>query len=135
MSNLIKILASICVVVTIGCATGPSGKAYDFAEGEWNFIWEYISSTYTYKTTIVDETLATYGFRDGRFVFHGNDGQGRWEGYWIEKFGKNNLCADTREGTNAWGEVVLQFNAAYNEFEGTWDFCGEGRKFELRGYR
>ena len=131
MSSPIRILALLAASLAIGCATGPSGKPFDSAPGEWKFVWEWVNSSYTHKTTIVDETLATYGFRDGRFIFHSNDGKGRWEGYWIEKFGKNDLCSDTKEESNAWGAVVLQFNPEHNQAKGTWDFCWEVRKFSL----
>ena len=60
------------------------------------------------------------------------DDQGRWEGYWVES---GNDCTEKKHGSNSWGVSIYQFNETYNEYEGTWDMCGEGKKYKMTGVR
>ena len=79
--------------------------------------------------TFIDETMATYAYQDGRIFFYAIDDQGKWEGYWARK------CSVKKNGSADWGVVTFQFNDAYNEFTGQWNFCGEGEEWEWNGVR
>ena len=91
-------------------------------------------TTVAANLTIIDETKATYTWMNGRIIFYAIDGQGKWEGYWVENAGQHD-CADKKDGSTDWGVGIFQFNDTYNEFTGKWDFCGDGEKFDWRGAR
>ena len=103
--------------------------------GEWS--WQLEGPNYQWHSgnmTIIDETKATYTHRQGRVIFYAIDDQGKWEGHWVEDSGPVN-CSDKKDGSTHWGVAILQFNDAYNNFRGTWDFCGDGVTYDLDGDR
>jgi hypothetical protein len=136
MFNLVRILALLSTILMVGCATGPSGKAFDSAIGEWTSKVEMMESGVDKETMIiVDESRATYSARNGRIQFYAVDDQGKWEGYWIETALGAASCTVDKDGDSVWGVAIFQFNAQFNEFTGTWDLCGEGKKYSWNGYR
>lgn len=136
MLNALRGFVLLSAVLVLGCAIGPSGKSFDSAIGKWNSTYQKIDSgSYSTPITIIDETKATYPNRHGQISFHAIDDQRKWEGYWLEKWGKNYVCAEARDGNAAWGRVMFQFNDQYNRFTGEWDFCGEGKKYWWNGFR
>ena len=135
MLNLTRTFVLLSTILIIGCATGPSGKSFDSAVGEWSSqILQPTGIALSTKLTIIDETKATYEWTNGRILFHSIDGQGKWEGYWVEDAGRHD-CGDKKDGSTDWGVAVFQFNDAYNKFTGKWDFCGDGEKFDWDGVR
>ncbi|MFZ1679593.1 MAG: hypothetical protein WAT70_01130 [Rhizobiaceae bacterium] len=85
--------------------------------------------------TLPDEPMtgairAPYTQDDGRIVGRMNklktgDYSVGISGVWIESQSAK-ACATKKEGSPYWGNVTLQFNAAYDAFTGRWDYCGEG---------
>jgi hypothetical protein len=136
MFHSTKALLVLSTLLIISCATGPSGKSFDSALGEWKTKTVQSSGRVTSdRMTIIDETKATYGFGEGRIFFYAVDDQGKWEGYWVESDGSNMSCTETKDGSNIWGVVVFQFNDSYSSFSGDWDACGQGKKSSWNGYR
>ena len=136
MFHLTRVLAIFSTLLMVSCASGPSGKTFDSALGEWKT--EFItmnSQSGTPRMTIIDETKASYAFTGGRIFFSAVDDQGKWEGYWVEDDATDMSCTEKKDGSNVWGVVVFQFNETYNEYKGTWDFCGEDQKFATKGVR
>ncbi len=135
MPNLMRIFVVFSTILIIGCASGPSGRSFDSAMGEWSSqIQLPTGKAVSAKITIIDETKATYTRSDGRILFYAVDGQGKWEGYWVENSGAHD-CSDKKDGSTDWGAVIFQFNDAYNRFSGKWDFCGDGELFDWDGAR
>ena len=134
MLNLMRTFLLLSTILIIGCA-GTSGKSFDSAMGEWNLRFHPPSGTpVSAKLTIIDETKATYTWMNGRILFYATDGQGKWEGYWVEDAGQHD-CSDKKDGSTDWGAGVIRFNDAYNKFTGEWDFCGDGEQFDWDGVR
>ena len=103
--------------------------------GDWSSQMQQPTGTaVSAKITIIDETKATYTRANGRILFYAIDGQGKWEGYWVENSGAHD-CSDKKDGSTDWGVAIFQFNDAYNSFSGKWDFCGDGDKYDLDGAR
>lgn len=46
-------------------------------------------------------------------------------GVWVEA-GSNEACSTEKDGSVHWGDVHLEFNAAYTAFTGSWNYCGAG---------
>jgi hypothetical protein len=129
---------AILAVISLGtgCATGPSGKTFESATGEWQTRTRTVSGkSLSVPMTIHNESSASYPFGGGRILFETADSQGRWEGYWVEDNGESMSCEQQKDGSNVWGAVVFRFNGAYNEFSGEYDACGEGKKYPWDGYR
>ena len=136
MSKLIRTFVLLSTILIIGCASGPSGKTFDSALGEWKTKTITLSGRFTSdRMTITDKSKATYGISGGRIFFYAVDDQGKWEGYWVEDYGPNMSCTEAKDGSNVWGVVVFQFNDTYSNFTGDWDTCGEGKKYAWNGYR
>ena len=135
MLNLMRIFVVLSTTLLIGCASGPSGKSFDSAMGEWS--WQLEMPTGQGKggkMTIIDETKATVTHANGRILFYAVDDQGKWEGYWVQNSGAHD-CSDAKDGSTDWGVVTFQFNDAYNKFSGKWNFCGDGELFDWDGAR
>ena len=135
MSKPIATLAAICIILAAGCASGPSGKSFDSALGEWS--WRASGPNHEIKgrMTIIDQTRATYTYRNGSIYFYSVDKEKRtWEGYWVEPWGPYS-CSEDRHGSRVWGVTKFRFNEAYNVFEGEHDICGEGARYPWNGYR
>jgi hypothetical protein len=150
MFQPIKVLLVLSISLVIGCATSSSsetsssGKVFDSPIGEWTEQYESTSGeipsgtdgkTKTIKFTIIDETRGTS--HNQRLEFYAIDEQGRWKGYWIHKKTQDKywICDEEKGGSPFWGEIIFQFNETYNQYTGTWDKCGEGDKFPIKGFR
>jgi len=111
-----------------------AANAFEKAEGRWVSQWETPrSGTTTAKTTF--DMYGRMASIPGPFVtFYSADENGNWEGILVEESGRQR-CATTNDGSHHWGVVRFQFDSAYNEFEGTWDHCGEGQTWAWKGKR
>jgi len=135
-------MRSFCVALVALLATAICGNAtlaggsFEKAAGEWASVWESESGrTMTSKLKFDGSSEMVYIPDDGSTVnFQSAEDNGKWEGYWIESSGSQR-CDTKIEGSHYWGMVLFQFNETYNEFVGTWDNCGEGKKFEWTGER
>ena len=111
-----------------------NSDALDSAEGRWLSEWQSAGG----RTTTAKTTFDDYGRMASiphRFAtFYTADESGQWQGYWTAESGRHR-CATKQEGSEHWGVIQLQFDEAYNHFEGTWDYCGEGDKWEWKGKR
>jgi hypothetical protein len=113
---------------------GQSGESFNSPLGEWSERYQDEGGQWkSSKVTIVDETKARYTNPNGQVFFYSIDDQGKWEGYWVES--REDRCLEKKYGSNSWGVMVYQFNDAYNRYEGTWDWCGQGKKYFLKGVR
>ena len=120
--------------LTIGSASGTSGKTFDSAMGEWSSKHQGPDCVLnTVQMTFVDKIKVTYPLLNGRFLFYAIDDQRKWEGYWVEE--GSGACADKKDGSSYWGAVTLRFNDTYNKWKGEFDFCGAGRKYPWHGFR
>jgi hypothetical protein len=134
MLNSIRVLAILSTLLIIGCASGPSRKTFDSAIGVWNVRYEIpYGSPLSSKLTIIDETGGTYSHL-ARVEFYAIDEQRNWKGYWTLETGFY-ACLEKKNGSIYWGESMFQFNETYNEYTGTWNFCGEEQKFATKGVR
>jgi len=134
MLHSIKVLAMLLALLIVGCASTPSGMSIDSPIGEWSEQYESMSGDMrSSKVTIIDESMGTYTNPDGRSEFYAID-EGRSKGYWIEE-GGSDPCSEEKGGSMFWGEQNFEFNDTYDQYEGTWDMCGEGRKYTTKGVR
>ncbi len=78
--------------------------------------------------TFSNKEKATYSFHNGHILFSAVDDQGLWKGTWVEDQWGTIHCGDQIDGSSTWGEAIFQFDETYNEYKGTWDPCGSGRK-------
>ena len=125
----------LSTLLIVGCASGPSEKSFDSPIGEWNEQYEgRLGDWKTSKVTIIDETKGTYTNPGGRILFYAIDDQGRWMGHWVTGL-TSTPCFEENDGSKYWGVNIYQFNDTYNEYRGTWDYCGEGEKYSMKGYR
>jgi hypothetical protein len=132
-----KIMSILSALLLVSCATAPSGNNFDSPIGEWSERHETsLGSTQSARLTIIDETKGKYPNSIGRVEFYAIDQQGRWKGYWInENESGPSRCSEEKSGSMFWGEQIYQFNEAYNQYTGTYDYCGEGQKFATKGSR
>lgn len=101
------------------------------ARGEWRTTW----GTTNASLKIIDDTRVTYDYRNGRIFFYSIDEHGRWDGYWVEDKGGRGCGNVLKDGSKYWGRVSFRFNPEYTRFEGTWDYCGVGKKTHWEGVR
>jgi len=121
-------------MLTANYAYSQSEVTYDSPVGDW--VGEYETMKGGLKKdsiTIVDETTGKDTLSGESTYFYSVDDQGRWEGYWVEAGGWR--CVEKKHDSNMWGVSIYQFNEANNEYEGTWDMCGEGKKYKMTGVR
>jgi hypothetical protein len=109
-------------------------NAFEKAEGRWESQWETSHSGTTTAKTTFDIYGRMASIPGPMVTFYAADENGTWEGYWVEESGRQR-CTTKNDGGYHWGVVQFQFNSAYNEFEGAWDFCGEGKKWPWKGKR
>ena len=110
------------------------GDTFGKAEGRWVSERDQTQGGAQISTTTFDY-YGRMASRPGPMVtFYSADENGNWEGYWVDHSGRR-PCENKKDGSHFWGVVQFQFNGAYNEFEGTWDFCGEGMKQGWKGKR
>ena len=110
------------------------GDAFGKAQGRWVSEWERTQGGTQISTTTFDY-YGNMASTPGPIVkFYSADDNGKWDGYWVEESGSQR-CDTKEDGSHYWGVVEFQFNEAYNAFEGTWDFCGDGKKWEWKGKR
>ena len=133
-------MRSFCVALVVLLATAIcsnatlAGGSFEKAEGEWVSVWEKThGGTMTSKTIFGASGEMVYT-PDGTVNFQSADDNGKWEGYWVESSAPQR-CDTKKDGSHYWGMVLFEFNETYNEFKGTWDFCGEGKKREWTGER
>lgn len=109
-------------------------EVFGMPEGRWVSQYERPRG----GTTTAKSTFDLYGRMasiPGPYVtFSSADGSGKWDGIWVQDSGRQR-CTTENGGTYHWGVVRFQFNSAFTEFEGTWDYCGEGQTWEWRGKR
>ena len=132
-------LLVISSLIITSCATTPSGQTFDSPVGVWNEKYKTMSGkTRSSETTIVDNTSGTYillsSGMQGRLVFTSTAEPLVWKGYWVLESGSN-PCSTEKDGSVYWGEQVMNFNETFNQFTGTWDNCGEGSKYSIKGVR
>lgn len=117
-----------------GYANSLFAESYDSPIGVWISKTEQENGKWiTAKTEIFDSKKARYTTDNGRIFFYKIDDQGRWEGHWVEDGYEK--CWEKKHGSYAWGVQIFQFNGAYTEYEGTWDYCGKGKKYLEKGKR
>ena len=109
-------------------------EVFGMAEGRWVSHYERPrGGTITAKSTF--DLYGRMASIPGPYVtFYSADGSGKWDGIWVEESGQQR-CPTENGGTYHWGVIRIQFNPAFTEFEGTWDYCGEGQTWEWRGTR
>ena len=133
MLTLSKLIAVIPTVMIVGCASGPSGQSFDSPIGEWNETLVTMSGeNMSLKVTIIDKTRGLTS--RGVLEFFSADNDRMWKAYWIDDSGLE-PCSEKKNGSPYWGESIYHFNEAYNRYSGTYDVCGEGRKYDFNGYR
>jgi len=134
---IIRLVVWISLVAPSLCLPGGAHAAedesFDSPVGEWSEQYKYGSQWRSSEVTIIDETKATYTNPNGQVFFYAIDDQGKWEGYWVEALGGR--CLEEKYGSKKWGVMIYQFNDAYNKYEGTWDRCGQGPKYPMKGVR
>ena len=135
MSIPTRILVLVFPAAVIGCATTPADESYDSPVGKWTEKSEKSSGgTITSRLTIFDESSAEYrGSFNARVEFFAADDLGTWQGYWVSE--GHASCLQEKGGSNSWGETIYRFNQTYTRYEGTWDYCGQDRKYTISGVR
>ena len=108
--------------------------AFERAEGKWLSEWQSSGGRTTTAKTTFDEYGRMASIPRRFATFYAANENGQWQGYWTEESGRHR-CATKQDGSEHWGVIQLQFDATYDHFEGTWDFCGEGDKWEWKGKR
>lgn len=135
MIKAMRIFACFSTILAIGCASGPSSESHDSPVGKWTEQWVNSSSeTRVARLTIFDERSAKYtGSNNTRIEFYATDDQRTWKAYWIGE--GHTSCLQQKGGINSWGESIFHFDETYTRYKGTWDYCGQGRKFSMSGVR
>ncbi len=108
---------------------------YVNAHGDWVTRWQGASGKWTegIRMNIADNSSASYSPGSGRIYFYEVDELGRWEGHWVEA--PSSSCSSEKHGSRNWGVATFQFNDNFTEFNGTWDVCGQGKRFAWAGRR
>jgi len=119
--------------------TGPAASlldsdAFQKAEGRWVSEWRSAGGRTTKARTTFDEYGRMASIPHRFATFYAANESGQWEGYWTVEGGRHR-CTTQQDGSEHWGIIRLQFDPDYTHFEGTWDFCGEGDKWEWKGER
>jgi hypothetical protein len=96
--------------------------------------WHSDFGDVTFPDRSAGNVTAPYDHNNGRISGALN---GRiYKGTWIQD-GSDTPCPTERNGSKFWGDVELRFNAAFDRFNGRWNYCGT-TPFEERswsGYR
>lgn len=109
-------------------------EVFGNAQGRWVSQFERPRGGTTTAKTTFDEYGRMASIPGPYVTFYSADTSGRWEGLWVEDSGRQR-CTAENGGSYHWGVVRFQFNAAFTEFEGSWDHCGEGQTWDWRGKR
>ncbi len=108
------------------------------ALGDWKtrIHWDR-SKVSSARMTINDDLRGSYraSFVDGQLVFDSVDGNGKWQGYWVEDGGAEKPCQTKKDGSRYWGNMIVQFSEDFSSFTGTWDYCGKGETYRWNGRR
>jgi len=108
--------------------------AFEKAEGKWVSEWETSGGGKTTAKTTFDIYGRMASIPHRFATFHSANEDGAWEGYWNTESGRHR-CEAMHDESHHWGIVRFQFDATYNQFEGTWDFCGQGETWTWAGKR
>jgi hypothetical protein len=134
MFSLSKKMLMISMLLVVGFGTSFQVQAFDSAVGEWTYKEATMEGHLMRgKMTFTDKMNATYTANNGRIIFVATDGNGKWEGHWIED--GSDECSAEMDGSKLWGAAIFQFNDDYTQFEATWDMCGNGLGYPWRGFR
>lgn len=133
-------MRTVCFVAVAMILVAMSGQAaradgvFGKAEGRWDSEWQTSrGGTQTGRSTF--DSYGQMSTIDGPVVtFYTADDSGYWEGYWTAP-NSPHPCATEKDGYRHWGVVKFQFDESYDQFTGTWDFCGEGETWEWQGKR
>ena len=132
-----RFIPFLSAVIFLAAAAGSpvmAEGAFAKAEGRWLSEWQTSGGrTQTAKSTF-DNSGGMTSVPGPWVTFYAADDSGQWEGFWTSDSSPK-PCATEKEGRQHWGVVRFQFNEAYDEFSGSWDFCGEGEQWEWRGRR
>ncbi len=115
-------------------ASQADGDTFGKAQGRWVSEWENTQGRTQISTTTFDYYGRMASTPGPMVTFYSADENGKWEGYWVDHSGPH-PCDTKEDESHYWGVVKFQFNEAYNEFESTWDFCGQGMKQVWKGKR
>ena len=119
-----------------GCANPVMDQTFDSPDGEWRTGIQYSAGRMSLGTmTFAGSKKATYTYRNGRVLFNETDSSGKWKGHWVEDTWSGAICAEEKDGSKSWGEMVYQFNDTYTRFKGTYNICGTGLKNAWEGTR
>ena len=130
---------SLCILIPalmLGCASGPSGQSFESPLGNWTE--KYVKASgrvQSSRLTIVQNGGRYSDSFSTRVVFSDKEDPRIWKGIWIQDGRTGGRCLEEIEGSKYWGEMVFQFNETYSEYTGTSDYCGEGKKDPISGYR
>jgi hypothetical protein len=132
--RFVQIVSALLFFVANSGGAVMADDLFEKAEGRWVSEWQTShGGTETTKTTF-DEYGRMSSVPGPWVTFYAADDAGLWQGYWTSDSSPQR-CPTEKEGRRHWGVVEFQFDEAYQEFEGTWDFCGEGQKWAWKGKR
>jgi hypothetical protein len=91
----------------------PTAQAFESYVGQWST---------TYGDMALADGSGTYSSDNGRLAF---EVTGRTlDGFWIED-GSARECESAKSGSQHWGRIVVDFDAAYTSFSGSWGYCDD----------
>jgi hypothetical protein len=123
--TLLSVMLSL-MLLNIGLVY--AGSNFDNALGVWTSVWERTNGgTMKSRTTFKENGRMVY-YPGGSVDFHTAGDDGKWEGMWVESSAPKRCDVPHANGSHYWGIVLFQFSENYTEFEGSWDYCGEGKK-------
>lgn len=105
---------------------------WDQGKGKWMAQWGQTFGPPRYSQIhIEDSGRAKY---PGGEIYFNSANDLTWEGQW-KAIQATESCTEEKHGSYHWGVVKITFNDSYDQFEGTWDNCGDGKTNILRGKR
>lgn len=130
----IHALSAALFLLAVSGTTVMAEELFAGAEGKWLTEWETTTGEEKVAKTTFDAFGGMSSIPGPIVTFYSADANGLWEGTWTADSAPE-TCKVEKDGKSHWGVVRFQFNKSYDEFEGTWDFCGEGRKLSWKGKR
>ena len=107
-------------------------SAWDQAKGKWMAQWGKTSGAPGHSQLHI-EGSGQAKFPGGEMVFSSAKDR-TWEGHWTRSPATES-CVEEKHGTYYWGVVKITFDESYEHFDGTWDFCGDGKTNLIKGKR